>query len=44
MESIARESFFAAFSTCVLPFLLPDLAKMAVAFLVADRMRPFFDR
>ena len=36
--------FFAAFSTCVLPFLLPDLAKMAVAFLVADRMRPFFDR
>lgn len=36
--------FFAAFSTCVLPFILPDLAKMSAAFLVADRMRPFFDR
>ena len=34
--------FLTAFSTCVLPFLLPDLIKMAVAFLVADRMKSFF--
>ena len=36
--------FFAAFSTCVLPFILPDLAKMAAAFFVADRIKPFFKK
>ena len=33
--------FFAAFSTCVLPFVLPDLAKMALSFLVTNRIKSF---
>ena len=37
-------SLVVAFSTCVLPFLLPDLAKTALAILLTRRMEPYLLR
>ena len=34
----------AALSMCVFPFILPDIAKMALAILVSARLKPLLDR
>ena len=33
--------FFTALSVCVLPYIIPDIAKMALAFLVGERVKKY---
>lgn len=40
-ELVGIESFATAFMTCVLPFIIPDAVKIALAFVLTDKLKKY---